>query len=74
METKTKELVETTIQEQSENIPQVIDDEKELLDSALNELDLKDRTSIIYFGAKAQEKLDEISNRMIDGVQNNELG
>jgi len=74
MEIKTKELVKTTIQEQSENIPQVIDDEKELLDSALSELDLKDRTSIIYFGAKAQEKLDEISNRMIDGVQNNELG
>jgi uncharacterized protein YaaN involved in tellurite resistance len=74
METKTKELVETTIVKQSENIPEVIDTEKELLDNALNELDLKDRTSIIYFGTKAQEKLDEISNRMIDGVQNNELG
>jgi len=74
METKTKELVETTIVEQSENIPEVIDTEKEVLDKALSELDLKDRTSIIYFGSNAQEKLDEISNRMIDGVQNNELG
>jgi len=74
MESKTKELVETTIMEQSENIPEVIDTEKESLQKALSELDLKDRTSIIYFGATAQEKLDEISNRMIDGVQNNELG
>jgi uncharacterized protein YaaN involved in tellurite resistance len=74
METKTKEFVETTIIEQNENIPEAVDAEKELLDNALSELDLKDRTSIIYFGAKAQEKLDEISNRMIDGVQNNELG
>jgi uncharacterized protein YaaN involved in tellurite resistance len=74
METKTKELVEATIVEQNENIPEVVDSEKELLDTALGELDLKDRTSIIYFGAKAQEKLDEISNRMIDGVQNNEIG
>jgi len=74
MESKTKELVETTIIEQSENIPEVIDEEQTKLQEAMNELDLKDRTSIIYFGSKAQEKLDEISNRMIDGVQNNELG
>ena len=74
MESKTKELVETTIVEQSENIPEVIDEEQTKLQEAMNELDLKDRTSIIYFGSKAQEKLDEISNRMIDGVQNNELG
>jgi uncharacterized protein YaaN involved in tellurite resistance len=74
METKTKELVESTVAKQSESIPEVIDQEKEQLNKALGELDLKDRTSIIYFGATAQEKLDEISNRMIDGVQNNELG
>ncbi len=74
MESKTKELIETTIVEQSTHIPEVIDTEKESLQKALRELDLKDRTSIIYFGATAQEKLDEISNRMIDGVQNNELG
>jgi uncharacterized protein YaaN involved in tellurite resistance len=74
METKTKELIETTIVEQSDNIPEVIDEEQTKLQEAMNELDVKDRTSIIYFGSKAQEKLDEISNRMIDGVQNNEIG
>jgi len=74
MESKTKELVEITLQEQTEHIPQVIDEEQTKLQEAMSELDLADRTSIIYFGSKAQEKLDEISNRMIDGVQNNEIG
>jgi len=74
MQTKTKELVESTVEKQSEAIPEVIDEEKGQLEQALSELDLKDRTKIIYFGATAQEKLDDISNRMIDGVQNNELG
>jgi len=74
MEIKTKEIVETTIIKQSENIPEIVESEKENLDKALQELDIKDRTSIIYFGSNTQKKLDEISTRMIDGVQNNELG
>jgi uncharacterized protein YaaN involved in tellurite resistance len=74
MEIKTKEIVETTIIKQSENIPEIVENEKENLDKALQELDIKDRTSIIYFGSNTQKKLDEISTRMIDGVQNNELG
>jgi len=39
-----------------------------------NELDINDRKSSIYFGSSAQEKLDDISNRMIDGVQNKDVG
>ena len=74
METKIKEVVETTIVEQSENLPEIMEGEEQILQSAIEELDIKDRNSIIYFGSKAQEKLDEISNRMIDGVRNNETG
>jgi len=74
VQTQTKEMVEQTVQEQSQQIKDIVSHEQEDLQKALGELDLKDRTSIIYFGATAQEKLDEISNRMIDGVQNNELG
>ena len=37
-------------------------------------LDPKDRSSVIYFGTEAQAKLDEISNRMIEGVKNKDLG
>jgi len=74
METKMKEIIETTIEEQTETLPTVQPQEQSLLEEALNELDFNDRTSIIYFGAKAQEELDEISNRMIDGVKNKDTG
>jgi len=74
METEIKEVVETTIVEQSDNLPEIMKGEEQILQSAIEELDINDRNSIIYFGSKAQEKLDEISNRMIDGVRNNETG
>jgi uncharacterized protein YaaN involved in tellurite resistance len=74
METKTKEIIEATIEEKSDNLPAVLPEEQSKLEKALNELDLNDRTSIIYFGASVQEELDEISNRMIDGVKNKDTG
>ena len=74
METKTKEIIEVAIEEKSETVPEVMAEEVTALQDALNELDINDRNSIIYFGASAQEKLDEISNRMIDGVQNKDMG
>jgi uncharacterized protein YaaN involved in tellurite resistance len=74
METKTKEIIETTIEEQSEILPAVQVEEESKLEKALSELDFSNRTSIIYFGASAQEELDDISNRMIDGVKNKDTG
>ena len=74
MEAKTKEMIETTIEEQNENLPALQEEEQSKLEKALLELDLNDRSSIIYFGASAQEELDEISNRMIDGVKNKDTG
>ena len=74
MQTKTKEIIETTIEEQSENLPIVQPEEQSQLEKALSELDFEDRSSIIYFGASAQEELDDISNRMIDGVKNKDTG
>jgi uncharacterized protein YaaN involved in tellurite resistance len=74
MESKTKELIESAIDEKREQVPEIMVEEVTALQNALNELDIKDRKSIIYFGSSAQEKLDEISNRMIDGVQNKDVG
>jgi len=74
METKTKEIIETTIETQSENLPTVQPEEQSQLEKALIELDFTNRSSIIYFGASAQEELDDISNRMIDGVKNKDTG
>ena len=78
METKTKEIIETSIEEniktKSETLPTVMPEEQSRLEKALSELDFNDRNSIIYFGASAQEELDDISNRMIDGVKNKDTG
>ena len=74
METKTKQIIETTIEEQAENIPTIVPQEQKQLEKALSELDFNNRNSIIYFGASAQEELDDISNRMIEGVQNKDTG
>ena len=74
MEVQTKEIIETAILEKSEIVPEVMAEEVTALQEALAELDINDRKSIIYFGSSAQEKLDEISNRMIEGVQNKDVG
>ena len=74
MEATMKEAIETSVIEQIENPIEVMPEEKDKVTQAANELNVKDRTSVIYFGSGAQEKLDEISNRMIDGVQNKDLG
>jgi len=74
METTTKQVIETAIEVQSTQVPEVMEEEVTALQDALAELDVTDRTSIIYFGSSAQEKLDDISNRMIDGVQNKDIG
>ena len=74
METKTKEMIEVAIEEKSEMVPEVMVEEVTALQDALRELDIKDSNSIIYFGSSAQEKLDDISNRMIEGVQNKDMG
>ncbi|SFV50221.1 Tellurite resistance protein [hydrothermal vent metagenome] len=76
MDTKTREIIETATQE-SDTLDQAIEilpEEKLDVAKAVHELDVSDRTSVIHFGAKAQEKLDEISNKMIEGVQNKDLG
>ncbi len=74
METKTKEIIEAVVEERSENLPAVMPEEQSKLEKALSELDFSDRSSIIYFGASVQEELDDISNRMIDGVKNKDTG
>jgi len=74
METKVKELVETTVINTKADVPAPLPEEESRLKEALDEIDLNDRNSIIYFGSRAQEKLDEISNRMLDGVKNKDTG
>jgi len=72
--TAIKEQVEATVLEKKEELPAVRPEEKDALKQAMDEIDITDRNSVIYFGTAAQEKLDEISNRMIDGVKSQNTG
>jgi len=79
METKSKEVIEVSIEETSTpndmlSIPKTKPNELATVNSAAQELNFNDRTTIIHFGTSAQAQLDDISNRMIDGVQNKDLG
>ena len=74
METKVKEMIESTVENSETEVPAVLPEEETQLQAAMDKLDLNDRNSVIYFGTEAQEKLDDISNRMIDGVQNKDIG
>ncbi|MFZ2406600.1 MAG: toxic anion resistance protein [Methylobacter sp.] len=47
---------------------------KQLVQQLLNEIDISNSHSIIFFGSKAQEQLTTISDRMLDGVKNKEIG
>ncbi|MCB1582256.1 MAG: toxic anion resistance protein [Marinicella sp.] len=82
-ETKTEtELVSGTIQ--GELVPGVTEEmvpykdvdgeEKARIDALMNEIDISDANSVIFFGSKAQEKVTEISDKMLEGVKNKDLG
>ncbi len=49
-------------------------EDKKQIDKIIAEIDIKDTKSIIYFGSKAQEELTVISDKMLEGVKNKDLG
>ena len=49
-------------------------EEQNRIQQLMTEIDMEDTTSIIYFGSKAQEQLTTVSDRMIDGVKNKNVG
>ena len=53
-----------------------IEDEtdKKELEVIIGEIDLKDRSSIMFFGSKTQEQMTTISEKMLEGVKNKDLG
>ena len=53
-----------------------IEDEtdKKELEVIIGEIDLKDRSSIMFFGSKTQEQMSSISEKMLEGVKNKDLG
>lgn len=81
VETKTGSLTGTV---EGEIVPGVMDEmvpykdvdteEKQRIDSLISEIDMNDANSVIFFGSKAQEKVTEISDKMLEGVKNKDLG
>ncbi|MBK8452001.1 MAG: toxic anion resistance protein [Thiofilum sp.] len=53
---------------------QVDEAKKRAIDSLLKELDMTDRSSIMMFGTKTQEQMNSISEKMLDGVKNKDIG
>lgn len=47
---------------------------KQELDTIIQEIDTNDRSSIVFFGSKAQEQMSSISENMLEGVRNKDLG
>ncbi len=52
----------------------VDEEEKQRIDALMAEIDMNDANSVIFFGSKAQEKVTEISDKMLEGVKNKDLG
>lgn len=53
---------------------QVDESKKRAIDTLLQELDMNDRSSIMMFGTKTQEQMNSISEKMLEGVKNKDLG
>lgn len=48
--------------------------EKEVVEQYMSSIDMSDSKSIMFFGSKAQEQLTSISDRMLEGVKNKDIG
>lgn len=48
--------------------------ERQMIDRLMEEIDLADSNSVIFFGSKAQQELTSISDNMLEGVRNKDLG
>jgi len=49
-------------------------DEKKSMEQLIAEINVEDRSTILFFGSKAQEEMSSISESMLEGVRNKDLG
>ena len=49
-------------------------EQQQAIQQIASEIDLDDRSSILFFGSKAQEEMSSISETMLEGVRNKDLG
>lgn len=53
---------------------QATDPKKQEMESIIAEIDMSDRSSIMFFGTKTQEQMTVISEKMLTGVKNKDIG
>ncbi len=53
---------------------EALEQDKEQIDDLMTEIDMQDSNSIIFFGTKAQQQVTEVSDQMLEGVRNKDLG
>ncbi len=44
------------------------------IDRVMSEIDLRDAASVLFFGTRAQERLTSVSDEMLEGVRNKDVG
>ncbi len=76
----TKELSQTEVVEEDEASKDMIKyEEASIKDQTkiellAKEIDIKDPSSVLYFGSKAQEQINALADSMLEGVKNKDLG
>lgn len=53
---------------------EVDEERQQIIKDLILQIDIKDTNSVIFFGSKAQEQLTTISDKMLEGVKNKEIG
>jgi len=48
--------------------------DKKTIEELIAQIDVEDRSTILFFGSKAQEQMSTISENMLEGVRNKDLG
>ncbi len=75
MQSQSKKSVEESIEKKlPEPVEPMLPEERERIEELKRQLDFHNRNSVLFFGVEAQEKLDTISNQMIEGVKNKDVG
>jgi uncharacterized protein YaaN involved in tellurite resistance len=82
--TTTTRQLDTALAAATQSLPEVKDalvpyheatgDERKEIESLISQIDIRDTSSIIFFGAKAQQQLTTISDQMLEGVRNKDVG
>ena len=62
------------VEEQIKDAVALTDEDKVVIDTMIDEIDMSDSNSIIFFGTKAQQQLTTISDNMLEGVRNKDVG